>query len=86
MTVPQQSYHLQEQYTELKVHLLRRGLSQRRIAKEIGISQQWLSDVLTKGWPAPHIRKKLIRKYKIPAELVKYHPSRMPGKRRCVNG
>lgn len=85
MSTPRPAYQPGEQYLQLRMHLMRRGLSLRRIAQALDISHQWLGAVLRKGWPAPHIRQRLEDEYDIPARLVRYHSSMMRRRGRPVN-
>lgn len=63
-----------DQHTEFKVHLIRRGLSQRKLARELGITVQYLNDVVRGRRKAHQVRVRLICEFGIPAELVEYRP------------
>jgi transcriptional regulator with XRE-family HTH domain len=59
---------------ELKVWLLRRGLSQRSIARQLGVSVQYLNIIVQGKRKGSAIRKRLVTEFGIPAELVNYRP------------
>lgn len=57
-------------HISLKLHLMRRGLSQRRIARELGITVQYLNDILQRRRKAPKLRNRLVEEFEIPAEYL----------------
>ena len=59
---------------ELKVWLLRHKLSQRRIAKQLGVSTQYLNFIVQGKRKGHSIRRRLVSEFGIPAELVNYRP------------
>jgi transcriptional regulator with XRE-family HTH domain len=62
------------QHTELRVHLLRQGLSQRGLAKQLGITVQYLNDVLHGRRNGKPIRARLAAEFGIPHHLIRqYH-------------
>jgi predicted XRE-type DNA-binding protein len=59
---------------ELKCWLIRHGLSQPKVARQLGITRQYLSSILKSERKAPHIRRKLVD-LGLPADLVAYSPA-----------
>jgi transcriptional regulator with XRE-family HTH domain len=55
---------------DLKCWLIRHGLSQPKVARQLGITRQYLSDIFKDKRKAPLVRRRLIREIGIPAELV----------------
>lgn len=45
---------------ELKIHLIKNGITQLDLARQLGISPQYMSDVVKGRRKAPHIRQRLI--------------------------
>lgn len=62
------------QNVELRVFLLRNGLSYRKVAKLLGISKTYVNQVFQHDRPAQHIRSRMVTELGIPAELVEYRP------------
>ncbi len=60
----------EQKHTELKVHLMRRGLSQRQIARDLGITVQYLNDIIRGRRRAPSLRQRLIQDFEIPAQYL----------------
>lgn len=50
--------------------MLRRGLTQERLAAELGISHPYVSDVLNGKRKAPEIRRRLVTEFNFPPRLV----------------
>ena len=63
---------------ELKIELLRRGIACNEIADRLGISPQYLCDVMKGRTSAPHIRKRLVEEIGLPAHLVAHKPNHEP--------
>jgi transcriptional regulator with XRE-family HTH domain len=59
---------------ELKCWLVRHGLSQPKLARQLGITRQYLSFILKSQRKAQHIRRQLVVDFGLPAELVSYSP------------
>lgn len=62
----------EERHIDFKVHLVRRSLSQRRIARALGISVVYLNQVIRGRRKGVNIRKRLVSEFGIPPELVGY--------------
>jgi plasmid maintenance system antidote protein VapI len=58
------------QHTQLRIHLLERNLSQRGIAKKLGITVQYLNDVLRGRRSGSSIRGRLSSEFGIPSHLI----------------
>jgi transcriptional regulator with XRE-family HTH domain len=59
-----------DRHTELKVYLLRHGLSQHRLARDLGLSVQHLNRILMGTRHSPRVVAKLITLFDIPASLL----------------
>lgn len=59
---------------ELKIFLLRAGLTQRKIAQRLGIKPPHVSCIFHSKRKALHLRKRMTEELGIPAELIQYHP------------
>jgi transcriptional regulator with XRE-family HTH domain len=55
---------------EFKVALLRRGLTQRQVARKLGISDRYMSDIILGNRKAPRIRARLVKELGLPARAV----------------
>ena len=73
MSAPKTAYQT-HRHTDFKIWLLRRNISQRRIARDLGISVQYLNDIIKGDRKAPHIRVRLICEFGVPPKLIEYHP------------
>lgn len=63
-----------DRHTELRIHLLRIGLSQRQIAMRLGVCFQQLNQVLLNKRPGRHLRRRLVEEIGLPAHLVGFDP------------
>ncbi len=63
-----------DRHTELRIHLLRIGVSQRQIAIRLGVCFQQLNQVLLDKRPGRELRRRLVEEIGLPADLVGYKP------------
>lgn len=56
----------QEYNTELRILLLRRGLTQRELAQQLGIRREYLNRILTGAKGGYRIRVRLVREFAFP--------------------
>ena len=54
------AYQTSDAHTELKVFLIRKKMSQRKLAVQLKITPQYLNEVLTGKRPGSRIRKELV--------------------------
>jgi transcriptional regulator with XRE-family HTH domain len=57
---------------ELKILLLRRGLTQPELASQLGITKQYLNDILHGKRKALHVRSRLVHEFGFPEHLVEW--------------
>jgi transcriptional regulator with XRE-family HTH domain len=61
---------------EVKVFMLRKGWDQPTVARQLGITKQYLNGILHGKRKALHIRQRLIDEFHFPAKLVAWEPQR----------
>jgi DNA-binding Xre family transcriptional regulator len=59
---------------ELKVFMLRNGWDQPTLARRLGITKQYLGDILHGKRKALHIRNRMIEELGFPKQLVAWNP------------
>lgn len=59
---------------ELRIFLLRAGLTQRKIAAALGIKPPHVSCIFHNRRKALRLRQRMTEELGIPAELIQYHP------------
>lgn len=55
---------------ELKCWLIRHNLTQPKVARQLGITRQYLSGIINGKRKAPNMRRRLVSEIGIPAELI----------------
>lgn len=65
---------ISDPYRQLAALLALRNVSQRTLAKQLGISFQYLHDIFLNRRRAQTVRDRLVEEFKIPRELVEYRP------------
>jgi len=63
-------------HLQLRIWLLEHGLSQRAIARRLGVSPQYLNQVLLGRKPGLGIRRRLVRELGFPEDLIAYEPDK----------
>lgn len=71
-----QEAYQNSQTIELKCWLIRHGLTQPKVARRLGITRQYLSDIIKGKRKAPRVRRQLVEEIGIPSDLVAYEPER----------
>lgn len=59
---------------ELKIFLLRKGLDQPTVARRLGVSKQYISDIFRGKRKALHIRQRMIDELGFDPALVAWEP------------
>jgi hypothetical protein len=59
---------------EFKIFLLRKGFNQSSFALHVGISVQYMSDIVLGKRRAPKLRRRLIDEFGVPSRLIAYRP------------
>lgn len=59
---------------ELKIELLRRGLTQNAIARHFGVSRQFIYDILHSNKRMDSYRKRIVTELGLPERLVAFQP------------
>ena len=65
---------LPNQEIEIRVFMLRSGLTLRSIAHRLGITHPYVVQVLKGRRPALHVRRRLVEEIGFPADLILYRP------------
>jgi transcriptional regulator with XRE-family HTH domain len=60
---------------EIKVFLLRKGLDQPTVARQLGITKQYLNDILHGKRKALHIRNRMVEELGFPPQLINWKQS-----------
>lgn len=60
----------QNTYKEFRIHLLQEEKTVREVAGRLGISVQYLADVLKGNRPGRTVRERLVKECGVPAHLV----------------
>lgn len=59
---------------EIKIWLLRSGLDQPALARHLGITKQYLNDILHGKRKALHIRRRMVEEFGCPPHLIDWNP------------
>ena len=57
---------------EITIFLLRKGITRPELARRLGITNQYLHDILHGKRRALHVRSRLVHEFGFPEDLVEY--------------
>ena len=60
----------------IRLHLVSNDLTVVQLARQLGLSRQYLYDIFQGNRPAPGVRKRLVEEFGFAPELVEYAPAR----------